>query len=136
MMQQENEKTLFYHGTKAALQKGDLLRPGFRSNYQEKSANHIYFSATLDAAIWGAELAVGEGSERIYIVEPQGHYEDDPNLTDKKFPGNPTKSYRSRGPLLVVGEVKEWQGHTAEQLTTMKNHLAAMRVSGEMVIDD
>ncbi len=136
MIQQEDENILFYHGTKAALQKGDLLQPGFKSNYQEKSAKHIYFSAKLDAAIWGAELAAGKGNERIYIVEPQGHYEDDPNLTNKKFLGNLSKSYRSENPLLVVGEVKAWQGHTEEQLTTMRNHLEARRLSGEAMIED
>lgn len=96
----------FYHGTKANLQQGDLILPGFNSNYgKRKKATFIYFTATLDAAIWGAELALGEGAGRIYIVEPTGSFEDDPNLTDKKFPGNPTKSYRSAHSLRVVGEV-------------------------------
>ena len=88
----------FYHGTRADLQVGDLLAPGFASNYQEQKLSWIYFSGTLDAAIWGCELAKGDGPERIYVVEPTGAFEDDPNLTDKRFPGNPTKSYRSRAP--------------------------------------
>src|SRR5580658_8467861 len=99
-----------YHGTKADLKPGDLIGPGFRSNYGKgKKAAYVYLSATLDAAAWGAELALGEGPGRIYIVEPTGPFEDDPNLTDKKFPGNPTKSYRSRNPLRITGEVTDWQ---------------------------
>ena len=85
-----------------------------------RKANHIYFSATLEAATWGAELAQGKGPGRIYIVEPTGPFVDDPNLTDKKFPGNPTKSYRSKAPMRIVGEVKEWQGHSADALKTMR----------------
>ena len=111
----------YYHGTKADLKQGDLIEPGFHSNYGSgKKASFIYLTATLDAAIWGAELAQGEGPGRIYIVEPTGPIEDDPNLTDKKFPGNPTKSYRSRMPLRVTGEVKEWQGHPPEQLKAIE----------------
>ena len=87
--------TTFYHGTKADLAVGDLLAPGFGSNFADRALNHIYFSATLEAATWGAELAKGEGRGRIYIVEPTGAFEDDPNLTDKKFPGNVTASYRT-----------------------------------------
>ncbi len=102
----------FYHGTRADLKPGDLLEPGGSSNYGErKQANFIYLTATLDAATWGAELAVGEGPGRIYRVEPTGPVEDDPNLTDKKFPGNPTRSYRTRQPLRVVSEVLDWEGH-------------------------
>ena len=102
----------FFHGTKADLKIGDLIETGINSNYgQKKKAKYIYLTATLDAAIWGAELAAGEGRERIYLVEPTGVIEDDPNLTDKKFPGNPTKSYRSQHPFKVVGEVTVWQGH-------------------------
>ena len=93
----------FYHGTRADLKPGDLIGPGHASNFgKRKKANHIYFSATLDAATWGAELAQGEGRGRVYIVEPTGAFVDDPNLTDKKFPGNPTKSYRSKEPLRVL----------------------------------
>lgn len=106
----------FYHGTRADLQIGDLLCVGYPSNFREDPLSWIYFTQSLDAAIWGAELAVGEGRQRIYLVKPMGSYVDDPNLTDKKFPGNPTRSYRSRDPLRVEGELTEWQGHTLEQL--------------------
>ncbi len=127
----------FYHGTKADLEQGDLIEPGFHSNYgQRNKAKYIYLSATLDAAIWGAELAVGEGRERIYVVEPTGTIEDDPNLTDKKFPGNPTKSYRSMHAFKVVGEVEDWQGHSAEQLKTMKGHLEKLKQQGIEAIED
>ena len=103
----------FYHGTKASLKPGDLIAPGYSSNYgKNKKARYVYLSATLDAATWGAELALGERPGRIYIVEPTGPIEDDPNLTDKKYPGNPTKSYRTQDPLRVTGEVKDWQGHS------------------------
>jgi len=130
------EKDIFYHGTKADLEPGALLAPGFQSNYgQRKQANHVYFSATLDAAIWGAELAAGEGRARIYIVEPIGPFEDDPNLTDKKFHGNPTKSYRTREALRVVGEVKEWTGHAPEQLQAMKDNIERLRQQGIEAID-
>ncbi|PQA60903.1 NAD(+)--rifampin ADP-ribosyltransferase [Siphonobacter curvatus] len=127
----------FYHGTKADLKPGDLIRPGFQSNYgQRNQAKYIYLTATLDAAIWGAELAVGEGPERIYKVEPTGPIEDDPNLTDKKFPGNPTRSYRSSQPLKVVGEITEWQGHTPEQLKAMKDNLERLKQLGIQAIED
>lgn len=127
----------FYHGTKADLKPGDLIEPGFNSNYgNRKKASFIYLTATMDAAIWGAELALGEGAGRIYIVEPTGPIEDDPNLTDKKFPGNPTKSYRSKSPLRVSGEVTEWQGHTPEQLKTMKDHLERLKQLGIEAIED
>lgn len=127
----------YYHGTKADLQHGDLIGPGFSSNYgQRKKAAYVYLTATMDAAIWGAELAVGEGSGRIYIVEPTGPFEDDPNLTDKKFPGNPTRSYRSRHPLKVIGEVTAWQGHAPEQLQTMKDHLERLKQMGIEAIED
>ena len=127
----------YYHGTKANLQPGILIEPGFNSNYgQEKKAKYIYFTATLDAATWGAELAQGDGAGRIYIVEPTGPFEDDPNLTDKKFPGNPTKSYRSLYPLRVVGEVKDWQGHSVEQLNTMRLHLDKLKQQGIEAIED
>lgn len=127
----------FYHGTKADLKRGDLIEPGFNSNYgKRKKAKYIYLSATLEAAIWGAELAQGEGRQRIYIVEPIGPIEDDPNLTDKKFPGNPTKSYRSMHPFKVIGEVMEWQAHSHEQLTAMKNHIEQLRQQGVEAIED
>lgn len=126
-----------YHGTKVDLKRGDLIAPGFDSNYgTRKKAKYVYLSATLEAAIWGAELAVGENAGRIYIVEPTGPFEDDPNLTDKKFPGNPTKSYRSLHPLRVIGEVTDWQGHSPEQLKTMKEHLERLKQLGIEAIED
>lgn len=124
----------FYHGTRADLRPGDLLKPGFSSNYGLK-LSWIYFSATLEAAAWGAELAQGEGRERIYIVEPTGPFEDDPNLTDKKFPGNPTQSYRSREPLAIIGEVAQWQGHTPEQIEAMKAGIERLKAQGIEPID-
>nr|WP_018342679.1 NAD(+)--rifampin ADP-ribosyltransferase [Cytophaga aurantiaca] len=127
----------FYHGTKADLKEGDLIAAGFNSNYgQNKKAVYVYLTATMDAATWGAELAVGEGRGRIYIVEPTGLIEDDPNLTDKKFPGNPTKSYRTKEALRVTGEVKEWQGHSEEQLKTMKDNLERLKQQGIEAIED
>lgn len=127
----------YYHGTKADLKPGDLITIGNTSNYgTQRKAKYIYLTATLDAAIWGAELAQGDGRQRIYIVEPTGPIEDDPNLTDKKFPGNPTKSYRSQHPFKVVGEVTEWQGHSAEQLKAMKDNLERLRQQGIEAIED
>ena len=127
----------FYHGTKANMKQGDLIEPGFNSNFGKgKKASYIYLTATLDAATWGAELALGESPGRIYIVEPAGPIEDDPNLTDKKFPGNPTKSYRSRHPLRVIGEVTDWQGHSPEQLKNMKEHLDRLKQLGIEAIED
>ena len=126
-----------FHGTRADLKVGDLIEVGFNSNYgQKKNAKYIYLTATLDAAIWGAELASGEGRERIYLVEPTGPIEDDPNLTDKKFPGNPTMSYRSRYPFKVVGEVTIWQGHSPEQVRAMKDGLAKLKDLGIEAIED
>jgi hypothetical protein len=126
----------FYHGTRADLGVGDLLAPGFASNHRAQALSWIYFSATLDAAIWGCELAKGEGRERIYIVEPTGAFEDDPNLTDKKFAGNPTASYRSRDPLRIIGEVTSWEGHSPERLQEMKDALARMAAAGGAEIID
>lgn len=127
----------FYHGTKANLKQGDLIEPGFTSNYGTgKKAAYIYLTATLDAATWGAELAVGEGSGRIYVVEPTGPIEDDPNLTDKKFPGNPTKSYRSRSALRVTGEVTGWQEHSPKKLQEMRGNLARLKQLGIEAIED
>ena len=122
--------TKFYHGTKADFQMGDMIGPGFNSNFVERALNHIYFSATLEAATWGAELARGESRGRIYIVEPTGEFEDDPNLTDKKFPGNITASYRSREPLRITGEVEDWEGHPPEQLQAMRDGLARLKAEG------
>jgi hypothetical protein len=128
---------LFYHGTKADLKPGDLIRPGFNSNFGKRNkASYVYLTATLDAAAWGAELSLGEGPGRIYIVDPTGPIEDDPNLTDRKFPGNPTKSYRSRDPLRITGEVTDWKGHSPEQLKSMKEHLERLKDLGIEAIDD
>lgn len=127
----------FYHGTKADLKLGDLLEPSHSSNYGEgKKANYVYLTATLDAAVWGAELAVGDETGRIYRVEPTGTIEDDPNLTDKKFPGNPTRSYRTRQPLRVVGEVLDWDGHSQEVLQNMRDHIAELKQLGIEAIND
>ena len=127
----------FYHGTKADLKPGDLIEPGYSSNYgSRKKAAWVYLTATLEAATWGAELAIGEGRGRIYVVEPTGPIEDDPNLTDKRFPGNPTKSYRSRAPLRVIGEVTEWQGHSGEQLKAMTDHLERLKELGIEAIEE
>ena len=126
----------WYHGTKADLKTGDLITAGRQSNFvSRKVMSWVYFTGTLDAAIWGAELAAGDGRERIYFVEPTGPFEDDPNLTDKRFPGNPTKSFRSRDPLRVVGEVDEWQGHPQERLEGMRGHLARLKAQGVEPID-
>ncbi|MHC1723871.1 MAG: NAD(+)--rifampin ADP-ribosyltransferase [Aminipila sp.] len=136
-MSKENITGPFYHGTKANLKIGDLLKPGYSSNYgQRKKANFVYLTATLDAAIWGAELAVGDGPGRIYQVEPTGIIEDDPNLTDKKFPGNPTKSYRTKQPLTVVSEVMDWDGHSPEVLQKMRDQLNELKQHGIEAIND
>ena len=126
----------FYHGTRADLAVGDFLSPGFASNFQAQALSRIYFAGTLDAATWGAELAKGEGRERIYIVEPTGAFEDDPNLTDKKLPGNPTASYRSRAPLRIVGEVESWEPHPPERVAEMKAFLDRLAAEGDMRIID
>ena len=126
---------IFYHGTKADLNVGDLLEAGYGSNFADRKLSHIYFSASLEAAAWGAELARGEGRGRIYTVEPTGEFEDDPNLTDKKFPGNRTMSYRSSDPLRITGEVQDWVGHTPEQLQAMRDGLVRLREQGAEIID-
>jgi hypothetical protein len=127
----------YYHGTKADLKAGDLIEPGNASNYgKRKPAAYVYLTATLDAAIWGAELAVGAAPGRIYIVEPTGPIEDDPNLTNKRFPGNPTKSYRSREAFRILGEVAAWTGHSAEQLKAMHDHLENLRRAGVAAIEE
>jgi len=127
----------FFHGTKADLKTGDLLEAGFSSNFgARRSANHVHLTATLDAAIWGAELAVGDGPGRIFCVEPTGPFEDDPNLTDRRFPGNPTRSYRTREPLRVLGEVLGWEGHSPEALQDMRDHLEELKRLGVEAIDD
>ena len=127
----------YLHGTRAALAPGDLIEPGRASNYgQRAAARFVYLTATLDAATWGAELAVGDGPGRIYRVEPTGPIEDDPNLTDQKFPGNPTRSYRTRAPLRVVGELRDWRGHAPEQLAAMRAGLARLAEQGIDAIED
>ena len=131
----------FYHGTKAALEAGDELVPGHGSNFQEgRVSNHVYFSALVDTAAWGAELATalaGSGERgRIYVMEPLGPFEDDPNVTDKRLPGNPTRSYRTRSPLRVVGEVDDWEGHAPEARQAMLASLARLREQGLDVIED
>lgn len=122
----------FYHGTKADLQVGDLLTAGFRSNYKpEVIMNHIYFTALVNGAGLAAELANGDGHGRVYIVEPVGEFENDPNVTDKKFPGNPTRSYRSQQPLKIVGEVTDWTRLSPEQLQEWRDRLA--NIKGEII---
>ena len=116
----------FFHGTKADLRVGDLLTAGFRSNYRpDVVMNHIYFTAVPEGAGLAAELAPGDARPRIYIVEPTGSFEDDPNVTDKKFPGNPTRSYRSREPLRIVGELAEWRRQPPEVITAWRDRLAS-----------
>lgn len=131
----------FYHGTSVALTVGDLLMPRNLSNYHSgRVSNHVYFAALLEPAIWGAELACAlSGSDRrghIYIVEPTGPFEDDPNLTNKKFPGNVTQSYRTRHPLRIVGELQDWDGHSADVIQGMLDGLARLREQGLDVIED
>lgn len=131
----------FYHGTKSALMPGDELLPGFGSNFQtDRVSNNIYFTALVDTAAWGAELATAlagcDGRGHIYVVEPLGPFEDDPNVTNKRFPGNPTQSYRTRGALRVIGEVEDWEGHSPEVLQGMLDHLAQLREQGLDVIED
>ena len=127
----------FFHGTKADRKPGDLIEPGHSSNFgKRKKAGYVYLTGTLDAATWGAELALGEGPGRIYMVEPTGPIEDDPNLTDKKFPGNPTRSYRSRDALRVTGELTDWQGHSHEVLKAMKDRVEEAKRHGIEAIDD
>ena len=125
------------HGTKADLAVGDLLVPGRSSNFEEgRIMNNVYVTETLDAATWGAELAQGGGRGRIYVVEPTGPLEDDPNVTDKRFPGNPTRSYRTREPVRIVGEIADWVGHPPEKVQAMRDRLADLRRRGAAVIYD
>lgn len=132
-----HESGALLHGTKADLAVGDVLVPGHRMNHDTtRIANHVYMTRTLDAAVWGAELAAGDGPGRIYIVEPEGPVEDDPNVTDKKLPGNPTRSYRTRDPVRVVGELTDWVGHTPEQLQTMRDALADLARRGLDIVYD
>ena len=127
----------YFHGTKADLKIGDLIEPGYNSNFgKRKKANYIFLTATLDAAIWGAELAVGEGRERIYLVEATGPIENDPDVTDRKFPGNPTMSYRSAHPFKIVGEVTVWSGHASEKVQAMKDALEKLKAQGVDSLND
>jgi rifampin ADP-ribosylating transferase len=127
----------YFHGTKANFKLGELIKVGYNSNFgQRNKAKYIFLTATLDPAIWGAELALGEGRQRIYLVEPTGPIEDDPDLTDRKFPGNPTKSYRSTEPFKVVGEVTVWQGHPMEQIKAMKDSLDRLKEQGINSLND
>lgn len=124
----------FFHGTKAARKVGDELSAGFRSNYRpEIVMNHIYFTALRDGAGLAAELAAGDAAPRVYAVEPTGEFENDPNVTDKKFPGNPTRSYRTREPLRVVAEVTDWPRLTPEALKMWRDRLAAMGDDAEII---
>ena len=135
-MTQALDEGPFFHGTKADLRVGDFLTAGFRSNYRpEVVMNHIYFTALPDGAGLAAELAAGDGAPRVYAVEPTGPFEDDPNVTDKKFPGNPTRSYRSIAPLKVVGEVTDWTRQAPEVLQMWRERLAALRADerGEII---
>lgn len=117
----------FFHGTRAALRVGELLTAGFRSNYRpEVVMNHVYFTALPDGAGLAAELAAGDGAPHVYVVEPIGAFEDDPNVTDKKFPGNPTRSYRSRDPIRILDEVTDWKRLTAAELKAWRERLAAI----------
>ena len=128
---------MYLQGTKADLEVGDLLVSGRESNFESgRVMNYVYFTATLDAAVWGAELAGGDGRGRIYIVEPTGVFEDDPNLTDKKFPGNPTRSFRSREPLRVIGELVHWVGHPPERIEAMRAALDALQLDETAQIED
>lgn len=131
----------FYHGTKVRLYVGDLLTPGHPTHFESgRVLKHIYFSSLLEPAIWGAELAMAlsglEGRGHIYIVEPTGPFEDDPNLTNKKFPGNPTRSYRTSEPLRIVGLVEDWEGHPPEVLRGMLDSLADLKRRGLAIIED
>lgn len=126
----------FFHGTRADLKIGDLISPGFQCNYADRKLKHVYVAATIAAASWGAELALGDGRQRIYLVEATGKVEDDPNVTDKRLPGNPTMSYRSVHPFKVIGEVAVWQGHSAEEIQEMKDGLKKLTEQGaNMIID-
>ena len=131
------EEGVYLHGTKADLAVGELLEAGRESNFERgRTMNYVYFTATLDAAVWGAELAAGEGRGRVYVVEPTGEFHDDPNVTDKKFPGNPTQSFRSRQPLLVVRELENWVGHSTAKLRAMRDGLEELRRRGAATIED
>jgi rifampin ADP-ribosylating transferase len=127
----------FFHGTKAALQSGDRIVPGNDSNYEDgRKSKYVYFTSNLTVAAWGAELAAGDNPCRIYVVEPSGSWEDDPNVTNKRFPGNPTNSFRSASPLVVVGVVSAWQGHSADEIEARKAGLRQLMQNGAQIIED
>jgi Rifampin ADP-ribosyl transferase len=131
----------FFHGTRTTFAVGDLLVPGHRSNYHDgRVSNHVYFATLLEPAVWAAELATAyEGNGRrghVYVVEPTGPFEDDPNVTDKRFPGNVTRSFRTRAPLVVVDEVHGWEGHSPDVLQVMLDNLARLREQGLDLIED
>ncbi|SOC55217.1 NAD(+)--rifampin ADP-ribosyltransferase [Ornithinimicrobium cerasi] len=131
------ETGVYLHGTKADLAVGEMLVTGRESNFEHgRVMNYVYFTETLDAATWGAELSQGEGRGRIYVVEPTGEFEDDPNVTDKRFPGNPTRSFRTREPLRVVGELVNWVGHPPERLRAMRHGLENLNRQGGAQIED
>ncbi|HEY0188243.1 MAG TPA: NAD(+)--rifampin ADP-ribosyltransferase [Cellulomonas sp.] len=132
-----HESGALLHGTTADLRVGDLIEPGHRSNFGAgRAARYVYVTRTLDAATWGAELATGPGRGRIYLVEPTGTIEDDPNLTDQRFPGNPTRSYRTSAPVRVVGEIVDWAGHAPDQLRAMREGVAAAARAGVEAVED
>jgi rifampin ADP-ribosylating transferase len=131
------EPGVYLHGTKADLAVGEMLVPGRESNFEAgRVMNHVYFTATLDAAVWGAELATGQGRGRIYIVEPSGEFVDDPNVTNKRFPGNPTQSFRTSEPLRLVGELVDWVGHSPEKFQALRDGLDALQRQGSAQIED
>ncbi len=137
LMNKELDEGPFYHGTKAHLVPGALLEPGYQSNFGKgNKANFVYLTGTMDAAAWGAELAIGEGKGKIYQVEPLGKIENDPNLTDQKFPGNPTRSYRTSEPIRVVKELEDWEGHSQEEIQKMKDNLEKLKQAGIEAIND
>jgi hypothetical protein len=131
----------FFHGTKVEFAIGDELVPGHRSNYHDgRVANHVYFAALLEPAVWGAELAValgdGTGRECLYVVQPTGPFEDDPNVTNKRFPGNVTRSYRTPHPMRIIGRVESWEAHPPEVVQGMLHNIAELRAHGLDVIED
>jgi hypothetical protein len=126
----------YFHGTKSQLNIGDLVVPGNNANYGERKAKFVYASSNLNVAIWAAELAVGDGAPRIYVVEPMGPIENDPNLTDKKFPGNPTNSFRCRNGFKVVAEVSDWQGHPADEIKAAREKVDLALKNGAPIIED
>ncbi|WP_415977529.1 NAD(+)--rifampin ADP-ribosyltransferase [Rhodococcus sp. 077-4] len=134
---QVHESGAYFHGTKADLRVGDFLTPGYQSNYRpDHTSNYVYMTKVLDGAVLAAEMATGAGRPRVYIVEPDGDVEDDPNVTDKKFPGNPTHSFRSPRPVKVTGEVTDWVGHTPEYLNRFRAGLEALKQRGANVLYD